>query len=103
MINQELLNYIKQNLNEGKSLDVIKKSLFSGGGWKELDINEAVEELNSSVFNKIPQKPKKKRLRISLLWVQHWFQIFREPKTYGNIRLYPCCLFHPVRKQTGEI
>lgn len=70
MINQELLNYIKQNLNEGKSLDVIKKSLFSGGGWKELDINEAVEELNSSVFNKIPQKPKKKlSSKKILLWL----------------------------------
>ncbi len=45
MANQELLDYLKQFLKNGQSLEVIKEKLL-GIGWSEADINAAISELN---------------------------------------------------------
>ena len=46
MINQELLDYVKQQLQQGVSKEQIKGSLM-GNGWQESDINEAFMALSA--------------------------------------------------------
>ncbi len=50
MPNQELLNYINQQLQSGVSPEQIKSALVSSG-WKEGDINEAFAELSNPVVS----------------------------------------------------
>lgn len=57
MITQELLNFIKQNISQGKSKEEVKRTLISGGGWKESDIEEAFRLLGINVQSPIPISP----------------------------------------------
>ena len=54
MINQELLNYIKQQSSRGISKEEIKNNLITSG-WSETDINEAF----ALVFDPVPPPPPK--------------------------------------------
>jgi hypothetical protein len=45
MITQELLGYIRGELDKGKSRDDIHAVLISGGGWSENDLSEAFREI----------------------------------------------------------
>ncbi|KKQ75885.1 MAG: hypothetical protein US98_C0057G0010 [Parcubacteria group bacterium GW2011_GWC1_38_6] len=68
MINQQILDYIKEQLQSGKTKDDIKNSL-STGGWLPSDVEEAFNMLNSQVQPQLtppdnmssvrPRKPKK--------------------------------------------
>ncbi len=40
MVTQELIAYVKAELNKGKRREDIRASLLSGGGWNEADLNE---------------------------------------------------------------
>ncbi len=55
MINQQLLNYIKQQLQRGVDREKIKNSLLANG-WQETDINEAFVFINSSNLQSSPEK-----------------------------------------------
>jgi len=46
MINQELLDYIKQQTQQGVSRDVINNNLISKG-WQQSDVNEAFSQLTA--------------------------------------------------------
>jgi len=46
MVNQQLLDYIKQKLQQGMSREQIKSSLIADG-WQEADINEAFVSIDS--------------------------------------------------------
>jgi|GEM_PF-5082803 len=48
MVNQQLLDYIKKQLQQGISREQIKSSLMTNG-WQEEDIKEGFNALNSSV------------------------------------------------------
>ena len=48
MLNQQLLDYIKQQLQQGTSRDQIKNSLMSNG-WQPRDIEEGFNAINSPV------------------------------------------------------
>lgn len=48
MVNQQLLNYIKQQLQQGIPSDEIKKSLITNG-WKEVDVIEAFTALTPEI------------------------------------------------------
>jgi hypothetical protein len=54
MITQELLNYIKQQLQEGKNKQEIKNSLLQVG-WQEQDIEEAFSSLSINQTSQTPQ------------------------------------------------
>jgi len=41
MITQELISYIRGEVNKGKNREGIRTALLSGGGWSEADISEA--------------------------------------------------------------
>ncbi len=56
MVNQELLDYIKQQLQQGVSQEQIRQSLIANG-WQVQDINEAFALLQVNI------KPKKRRFR----------------------------------------
>ena len=59
MINQQLLDYVKQQLQNGVSKEQIKSNLLSNG-WQESDINEAfalVDSLMSSTVSQISNSP----------------------------------------------
>lgn len=45
MVNQQLLDYIKQQLQQGISQEQIRSSLMANG-WQEADINEAFSSMN---------------------------------------------------------
>ena len=47
MANQQLFNYVKQQLQQGKKEDEIKSELL-GAGWEEADINQAFGMSSSS-------------------------------------------------------
>ena len=40
MITQELIAYVRSELNKGKTREDIRQGLLSGGGWSEADISE---------------------------------------------------------------
>lgn len=61
MINQQILDYIKQQSQQGISKDVIKNSLLTNG-WQVSDIEEAYTAIQAP-----PQPPGKKKHRI--LWI----------------------------------
>ena len=64
MINQQILDYIKQQLQQGVSREQIKSSLMTNG-WSESDINEAFTSLsNNSV--PLPQSPISQQTQASL-------------------------------------
>ncbi|MEI7688831.1 MAG: hypothetical protein WCI91_01445 [Candidatus Nomurabacteria bacterium] len=50
MINQQLLDYIKQQLLKGLNKETITKELL-GGGWNEQDIQEGFNTVNASNMN----------------------------------------------------
>lgn len=50
MINQELLDYIKQQLQQGVSREQIKNSLLANG-WQEQDIEEGFNNINIDASN----------------------------------------------------
>lgn len=52
MINQQLLDFIKQQILKGVDNDTISKELISGG-WTIEDIKEGFNEINNSVVNPI--------------------------------------------------
>ncbi len=57
MITQELIAYIKSELNKGKTREEIRVILLRGGGWSEADISEAfrtVMPLSDAVLNMEP-------------------------------------------------
>ncbi|MBP9711993.1 MAG: hypothetical protein KBD55_03110 [Candidatus Pacebacteria bacterium] len=45
MVTQELISYVRAEVNKGKTREEISKSLLAGGGWNENDINEAFRDL----------------------------------------------------------
>jgi len=60
MVNDQLLGYIKQQLAQGISQDIIKNNLISGGGWSLPDINEAFSRIgmaSSPIPPVVPQAP----------------------------------------------
>ena len=79
MINQQLLDYIKQQLQQGVSREIITSNLISQG-WQQSDINEAFVSINSPIsstpqeniatqqFSTISQQPKR-RINKALLAV----------------------------------
>src|SRR3989339_25258 len=54
MINQQLLNYVKQQLLQGVEKEEIKSALIKNG-WREIDIEESFISVNGSVPS--PQPP----------------------------------------------
>jgi len=48
MINQQLLDYIKQQLQQGASREIITNNLISQG-WQQSDVNEAFVSINSPI------------------------------------------------------
>jgi hypothetical protein len=54
MINQQLLDYIKQQLQNGVSKEQIKSNLLSNG-WQESDINEAFALVDSLMSSPVSQ------------------------------------------------
>ena len=66
MSNQQLSEYIKQELQKGKSKDEIKNSLL-GAGWKESQINQFLGSSNVPV----PPKPKEKGTSFTSTGLQH--------------------------------
>lgn len=46
MLNQQLLDYIKQSLATGVNREEIRSSLL-GVGWQEMDIDEAMKSFNT--------------------------------------------------------
>ncbi len=60
MINQQILDYIKQQLQQGISREQIKSSLMSNG-WQESDINEAFGTISNnpvpSPHSPVPPQP----------------------------------------------
>lgn len=40
MVTQELIAYVRGELNKGKTRDEIRSALLSGGGWSEQDVSE---------------------------------------------------------------
>lgn len=79
MVNQKLLDYIKQQLQQGFNREQIKRSL-SETGWQEADINEAFtlidspnvsippEGMPSQLLSALPQQPER-RINKTLLVV----------------------------------
>ncbi len=41
MITQELISYIRAEINKGKTREEVRTALLSGGGWSDADISEA--------------------------------------------------------------
>ena len=56
MINQELFNYVKQQLEQGENKEKIKSNLL-GAGWQETEINEALNIPNSIKSPNFPLPP----------------------------------------------
>lgn len=56
MAYQELINYIKEQVNAGLNKNDIKQALL-GVGWQEKDIEDAFGELNKKVQEPTKQKP----------------------------------------------
>ncbi len=54
MVNQQLLDYIKQQLKQGVSREQIRSSLMANG-WQEADINEAFVSINSPISSTSPE------------------------------------------------
>ena len=57
MVNQQLFDYIKQQLQQGKSKEEIKSELLVAG-WQESDINQALNVPNPSQSSSLPLPPK---------------------------------------------
>ena len=57
MINKELVDYIKNNIEQGKGIDQIKDELISGGGWQKGDVVEAMSHIQSGQASNVPQRP----------------------------------------------
>lgn len=55
MLNQQLLDYIKQSLATGVNREEIKSSLLSVG-WQEADIDEAIKSFNTGHEGFLPTK-----------------------------------------------
>ncbi len=53
MVNQQLSDYVREQLEQGKNKEEIKKELL-GARWKETDINQV---LGISVFGQTPRPP----------------------------------------------
>ncbi len=45
MITQELISYIRGEINKGKTREQVKTALLSGGGWSEADVSEAFRDV----------------------------------------------------------
>lgn len=45
MVTQELVAYVKSELNRGKTREEIRSTLLSGGGWSETDISEVFRNI----------------------------------------------------------
>jgi outer membrane murein-binding lipoprotein Lpp len=56
MENQQLLNYIKQQIGAGVSSDKIKTALL-GAGWVEADVNQAMSSLSPSKTPSVNMNP----------------------------------------------
>lgn len=54
MVNQQLLDYVKQQADSGVSEEIIRKNL-TGEGWSQSDINEAFSSLNNRVSSSVPK------------------------------------------------
>jgi len=75
MVNQQLFDYIRQQLQEGVSSEQIKSSLLANG-WPEDDINEAFVSINSPLsatpleniapqeFSTVSQQPEQRKNKI---------------------------------------
>ena len=50
MVNQQLLDYVKQQLQQGVSREQIKSSLMANG-WQAQDIDEAFSTINTSTLS----------------------------------------------------
>ncbi len=61
MVNQQLLDYIKQQLQQGVSRDVITNNLISRG-WRQSDIDEGFSSVDSAALSQISttQQPERK-------------------------------------------
>jgi hypothetical protein len=69
MVNQQLLDYIKQQLQQGVSREIITNNLISQG-WQQSDVNEGFSSIDSSntssqisspqSFSTLPQQPERK-------------------------------------------
>ena len=45
MVTQELISYIRSELNRGRSREQIRTTLLSGGGWSDMDISEVFRDI----------------------------------------------------------
>lgn len=45
MVTQELIAYIRSELNKGRSREQIRTTLLSGGGWSDMDISEVFRDI----------------------------------------------------------
>ena len=92
MINQQILDYIKQQLQQGVSREQIKSSLMTNG-WSESDINEAFTSLsNNSV--PLPQSPISQQTQASLpgataIFGQAWSLYKQRLGTFLGIMIIP--------------
>ena len=92
MINQQILDFIKQQLQQGVSREQIKSSLMTNG-WSENDINEAFTNLsNNSV--PLPQSPMSPQTQASLpgataIFGQAWSLYKQRLGTFLGIMIIP--------------
>ena len=57
MINQEILLYIKAQIDAGMPQDVIREMLISRGGWKPEDVAEAFRRAVPPLVTPIQSQP----------------------------------------------
>ena len=92
MINQQILDYIKQQLQQGVSREQIKSSLITNG-WSENDINEAFATLSTNSVP-LPQSPMSQQTQASLpgataIFGQAWSLYKQRLGTFLGIMIIP--------------
>lgn len=84
MINRQLIDHIKGQINQGVSPDVIRSSLVSMG-WKEKDLKEAFDSLVPTPPAVDDSKPKLKKSHVIILLAAFLFIglvfVFKKPYT----------------------
>jgi uncharacterized membrane protein YukC len=66
MVNENLINYIKESKKSGFSNDVIEIALLEAG-WKKEDIDEGFKLINNKILEQIPKKKNKTFLIIGII------------------------------------
>src|SRR3989338_2774959 len=92
MVNQQILDYIKQQVQQGVSQEQIKSSLMTNG-WQENDVDEAFTAL-SETSAPLPQPPVPQQTQVSLpgapaIFSQTWSLYKQRLVTFLGIMIIP--------------